>query len=310
MSAVRPPSPADDQLRRFLLGQLDEPAHQDIERACLDPDGETFAELEAAEDDLRADYAADRLTREERERFADRHLATRAGRERQAFINALADRARVRHGDATADAIAAAPSPAKWWRRPAMQVTIAAAALVLLAVSAVLLGTVHGLQRRLSRQSPSPQGGVVSSGGADEAARLRSALADEQARTADLSRQLAAAEKRTATPMLALWLTPGLTRAAGGMVPRVAEIEVGQGLRVHLSLPADGALSPIHVVALRDENGRAVWTSAPLTIRDRAVTVTVPGTLLTIGDYELVVRGGQTVRTVEDVAGYPIRITR
>ena len=92
---------SDDRLRRFLLGQLEESERQEIERACLDPDDATFAEVAAAEDELRADYAQGALTADERARFVERYLTTADGRSRQAFLSALVTKSQTPAASAT-----------------------------------------------------------------------------------------------------------------------------------------------------------------------------------------------------------------
>lgn len=295
---------SDDRLRRFLLGQLEESERQEIERACLDPDDATFAEIAAAEDELRADYAQGALSADERARFVERYLTTSDGRHRQDFMAALVAKATP----ATA-ATVAAPSRV-WWRRPGAQMGLAAAALILAALSGVMLGTVHGLQNRLARVETT-QGRTtppVGPGGSTELARVQADLAREQARAADLERRLVEAGARPRGPLLALWLAPGVTRGPGGEIPRVPEAEVAQGLRASLLLPPAIELPKTCAAALTDADGKIVWSSGALTPRDRAVTVTIPPALLRRGDYQIVVRGGDTAASLSDLATYDLRI--
>ena len=78
----------DDQIRRYLLGDLPEPEEREIEIAYFrDPD--LLARLELARDDLADDYAAMRLSPADREKFERRILATAEGVEQVAIARAL-----------------------------------------------------------------------------------------------------------------------------------------------------------------------------------------------------------------------------
>jgi hypothetical protein len=186
--------------------------------------------------------------------------------------------ARAKKAESTAPVIVPAVpvvpvAPRVWWRRPRAQAGLAAAALVLAAFSAVMLGTVHGLQNRLARLEGTQPRNPAAPG-----------------------------------PVLALWLPPGLTRAAGGEIPRLPEAEVAAGVRATLVLPATIAPPAAAAAALADADGKILWTSGALTLRDRTATVMIPAGLLRRGDFQIVLRGGVTTTTLVDLATYDIRV--
>lgn len=77
-----------DQIRRYLLGELDNGVRAEVEQRLLS-DGEVFEELLVAEDEIIDDYASGRLDPEERAAFEAHFLATPERQQKLRFARAL-----------------------------------------------------------------------------------------------------------------------------------------------------------------------------------------------------------------------------
>src|SRR5713226_4850751 len=77
-----------DQIRRYLLGELDDGTRAEVEQILLS-DGEVFGELLVAEDEIIDDYASGRLDPEERADFEAHFLATPERQQKLRFSRAL-----------------------------------------------------------------------------------------------------------------------------------------------------------------------------------------------------------------------------
>jgi hypothetical protein len=174
--------------------------------------------------------------------------------------------------EAPPTAAAPAARSVPWWRRPRGQAGLAAASLVLAAFSAVMLGTVHGLQRR--------------------ALRL----------------QDAATKAAAAAPSgpLAVWLAPGFASNSGAAA-RIPESDLARGLRATLALPS-GRPAPVYIASVRDAGGIDAWSSGPAVATGGRVTIVVPAGVLRGGEYRIVLRGGTAVASVTDVAVYKLTV--
>lgn len=162
--------------------------------------------------------------------------------------------------------------PVQWWRRPRAQAGLAVLSLALAAFAAVMLGTVHGLQRRVL-------------------------LLQEAA-------SKAAIDAPSSGP-LGVWLVPGSSSKSGA--GRLPETEVARGLRASLAVPS-GTPSAVYIAVVRDAAGSEIWSSIPVGAVGGRVTITVPAGLLRRGEYRIVLRGGSAAATVTDVATYDVSI--
>src|SRR2546430_7925764 len=77
-----------DQIRRYLLGELDDRTREKVEQRLLS-DGEMFEELLVAEDEIIDDYAGGRLDPEERADLEAHFLATPERQQKVRFARAL-----------------------------------------------------------------------------------------------------------------------------------------------------------------------------------------------------------------------------
>ena len=77
-----------NQIRRYLLGELDDGARAEVEQRLLS-DGEAFEQLLVAEDEIIDEYASGRLDAEERADFEAHFLATPERQQKVRFARAL-----------------------------------------------------------------------------------------------------------------------------------------------------------------------------------------------------------------------------
>lgn len=258
----------DDELVRYLLGELPEDAAERLdERSVMDDEFAT--RLRLAEDDLVDAYARGRLTGDRRRRFESFYMASPRRRQKVAFARELLDEVehevRRRQPDET---VTAGSGTLRWL--PAL-----AAAVALCLVTGWLYLRDAQLQAALSEA----QHRVAA---ADRrAAELSTELAAQQRAAA--AAQASLTEVRAAQPVapVALVLLPQ-TRGIGPM-PIVA---VGPESRtVPIELAIDAADRAAYAAALRDPaTNHIVWRSGPLAaVRSRAVpllAVAVPAALL------------------------------
>lgn len=288
----------EPRLVRFLLGgpDEDEDERRRVEIEFLENES-AFEDLLALEDELRFEYLQDRLSPEQRAGFEAKYLVTSEDRARLAFARALLHRART---PAATPPATAAPVRAAWWQRPALGFALAAT-LVLAASTAWLFTATRRMQREietlradLARTSSWP----------DEARRLQDELTRERARRERLEQQIAqTTSSGPPAPVFALALAPGLSRSPGTEAPRAGLEAVREGLRLDLRLPAD-ARAAAYRIALRDADGRDLWVGLNVQRSGTTASVTIPGSVLGRGDYEVVLRGADARGRSEDLASY------
>ena len=129
-----------DQIRRYLLGELDDRTRAEVEQKLLS-DGEVFEELLVAEDEIIDDYASGKLDPEERADFEAHFLATPERQQKLRFARAL-----HRHALTFANERETVKQPvirSLWFNRPWL--SWAATAVVVLAL---MVGTVWFLRSR------------------------------------------------------------------------------------------------------------------------------------------------------------------
>jgi hypothetical protein len=295
-----PLSDTDRRLTRFLLGGLPDAERREIELAFLEHD-DTFADLVALEDELRFAYLENALDPEDRARFEARYLATPEDREKLAMARTLLDRVA-----AEGTRIAQPAAVPAWWRRPSVQFALAAATLVLAVASAWLFTEL----RRVRRDVESMRAEIAARTPADEVARLRNELGAERRLREALEQQ--ARGKEPPPPfeaVLALVLTPGLSRSSGADVPRVSLGAVTGSLRLELTLPKDAAF-PTYAATLLDADGRQLLATRNLRASNATVGTIVPRRLLARADYEVVLHGVDAAGRSESLANYYFRVSR
>lgn len=275
MPPVRRESVRDDEIIRYLLGELpDDDAERLDEQSVVDDD--FAARLRAAEDDSIDAYASGRLSGDRLKRFEAFYLASPHRRDRAAFarrfLSAVDDDARARQQRV------AVP------RRPASELSssvswvrswgLAAAAVVLLAVGALV---VADTRLRDSLRDASQR---VTAADA-RVATLANQLTAERKATAAAEAALARAHAAGSASGVALVLLPQ-TRGVG-TVPIVG---VGpDATTVSVVLAIEGTAHGSYDATLKDPAGnQVVWRGGPFAAEEeppaRLVSVALPARLL------------------------------
>jgi hypothetical protein len=297
-------SPSDQQIVRYLLGQLSGDEAERIEELSV-TDDVMAQRIAAVEHDLVDAYVNGTLTGETRARFEEWYLASPLRREKVQFAESL-QRAR-------GPAPVSVPAPMRG--TPRFSWGLAAAASLLLAVSGLL--TFQMLRMRDDMTS---------------AQEARTALIG---RTQDLERQLA--EQRTATAAAATELarlrettgqtsTPGATPTvlatlllapqtrSVGPLPTLVVRHGADADTVAVDLLLEATDFPRYRAVLKDSSGTTIlWRSDQLTASTAGgvstVTVPVPARALKADTYLIQVSGiREPSRGAEPVGTYAFRI--
>jgi hypothetical protein len=311
-------------LRRYLLAALPDDQREQIEAAYLSNDG-AFEQLQIAEDDLIDAYVYGDLDAEDRERFEHAFLTSQRRRERLALASALRREAEAAGLSAPAARAAgqlddvgsswasrlvgwvSAPSVPRWAFLSAALAVVATASWLGLR-ELQLRESIGRLQTDRSRL-------------AQETVSLRERLEAESRRADSLASRLeraAAAQPgaQAASPSSSLiasfLLSPGLVRGASN---RNAVQLTGDTALVRLLLELDSDSHPRYRPVLETASGDEVWRARPLAARSSGngsviVTLDLPSTLLTDGDYVLTLSGIAANGRSDDVADYAFRVTR
>jgi anti-sigma factor RsiW len=307
---------ADETLRQFVLGALDDRARLAIE-ARLVTEPETFEALQLAEGALAEAYVDGELSPEDRQRF-ERYYLTTAERCRQVTVLRLV-RDRARPGFRAPPPVRTIVSMNPAGRRAASRMppawTLALAGSLCLAVgwSAWLMVQQASLEREFA---------AVTRHRADQQrslAQMSEELARLSARTAGLDGSAIAASAGAAArrhglvsspdaPVPEYQLRAGVLRGADALGP--VAIPSGAAV-VRLRLPLPDPAFPTYHAAVFGEDGRELWSVSRLvadtTSGARALCVVAPSELLPPGDYEVRVTGVASDGRQRAVATYPFR---
>jgi anti-sigma factor RsiW len=275
MPPVRRESARDDEIIRYLLGELpDDDAERLDEQSVVDDD--FAARLRAAEDDLIDAYASGQLSGDRLKRFEAFYLASPHRRDRVAFarrfLPAIDDDARARQQRVPVPRRAGSelPASASWVRRWGL----AAAAVIFLAFGALLISDarLRGSLREASQRATAADARVATL--ADQLAAARQATAAAEA-------SLARAHATVSTSVVALVLLPQ-TRGVG----TIPIIDVApDATTVDLALAIEGAARGPYDAALKDPAGnQVVWRGGPFAAEEAQpaplVSVALPAHLL------------------------------
>lgn len=291
---------SSDQAKRmtqYLLGQLSEEEQTELERQYLADDG-LFEELAAVEDDLRDAYARGELSSPDRKAFEQRLLTAPGQQTHQEFARSLCrylkktenmGTVRVRHTGSYTSSPPPMHSASKW--KSLLGRLAARPRLVFVPVlSMILLAALAGSWWRRSRSihpPPSSQtaSGNIPGGGAHSTGGQ-------------------GAETRT----MAFVLERGLLRGGEESEPLVIPPEVRQ-VRLEARVEAD---YPRYEAVLETVEGKRIWSKRDLQAEGfsggKRVSLTLSSSLLTPGDYILIVRGQPTAGAAETVAEYAFRV--
>jgi hypothetical protein len=328
----------NDQIRRYLLGDLSEQEREQTERRLMSDD-ELYQQLLVAEDELIDEYVSDELPEQERAKFSRHFLNVPELRQDVRFTAALR-----KHALETAAQEVGAQEPAPpprvspfnrlrmLFMRPALGASLAAALLAAVILGGWLAAQNSQLRREISqlsaRQTPAP---------APES-DLRERLALEQHRSEQLSAELrrqqellaeesrklqavqesqtrqqnAGARGQAQRPgiaaFVALALTPGAVRETGEL-QKVSLLPDTREVRIRLDLAKGGYRS--YRTALRTSDGREVWTARGLRATGaKFVQVNIPAGLLTPDDYQILLSGVASSGKTEELDSYYFRVLR
>lgn len=271
-----------NRLRHFLLGALPEAEREAIEDRLLD-DADLFTALTEAEDDLIEEFARGELTPEERAQLERGLLSLPAMRRRAELLRTL--QVSVRTSDQP-PILEPKPSffASRFWRFAAV-----AGALIVLAGAAWWL-----IRARVSaprRQDP------VTAGVNQPATPTPSAVplpVNTPAPEPTGGTKLPPVNENEVPPpptqptVATLVLIGGMTRGEG--VGAVLELDPEVTV-VQIELTLESTDYRQYRASLFDENGRQLWRSGVIRPRGTAVTIGIPGSLFSAGDYRIKLEG-------------------
>jgi len=313
-------------IAQYLLGELPEEQQVAIEDRAFE-DKEYLATITAVENDLIDEYVRQELSETERVRFEDRFLASADRRKRVEFARALASLP----SEATVSEQRVI-TPARFsWREsleafirrlsPVGRFATAAVMLLVLAGGAWLIFETLRLRNQLTHMQAENQSRH------NERQALEQRVELERRRNAELSAQLNQEKQQreqadeslrqlseagdAATPqprpiIASLTLLPGLSRG-GGERPSLVLQENARLVRLQIGIEPEEQYKTF-AVELRPNAGRQIWSRENLSAKNRrgarAITLTVPATILKPGQYELRLTGVAETGASEDVGFY------
>lgn len=313
----------DDQLMiGYLLGQLSEDEQTQVEDRFL-RDPEYLDRLKALEQDLNDEYARGEMTVQERQQLETRMAASPEWRRRTIFAKALmtldgesaplAETSRNSPGNSfLAVIMASLRSPS-----PAVSFSLAAAFVIALGSCVWLLLETSRLRSQIAdlsaRQAETEQ----------REGEQRQKAADERTRSDNLARELESERRRLgqlemqgsnslAPSILSFILTPGVSRGSG----ESARLLIASGTKqIRLQPYLEGAPDYHKYRAeLRTIADRIVLTKDNLVAKQtrlgKSLFLIVPASLLSDGDYEVVVSGIAGSSRSEHVGSYYFSVAR
>jgi len=290
-------------LRRYLLGQSNVDERSAVERRLM-TDQQFLDDLTRAEEELIDEYARGNLAPDEKDRFEALFLNAPERREKIAFAQAF-NRYLDRHPTA-APAQSRAHAPSVWWRRAALG--LSAAVVLVVSLSAFFYWRIVQLRGQLAsvdlQRAASEKNGK----------KLSDQLKEQQNRNQDLQREIAGLRDRTpSSDLLALRLASGWTRGSG-QLPTARLLASTKRLRLDLTLDRDVLPHKSYQAQLQTLDGESLWSSNKLlarTIGARSlISVNVPASVLSPGDFRIALNGLAANGTAGEVATFYFRIEK
>ena len=299
-----------ERLRQYLLGVLPETEQTALEDEFLNHE-DSFEQMVAAENELVDGYVRNQLTAQERRQFEQHYLAHPDRRERVRFAQTLL--AKIdQQSESAAEPIAASRKVAgkTSWRQKLSdffqpgnwQLNWAASvALLLLAVTAGVLylrtRPNPNSQNVATRETPAPPTPSPSASALVQPSVLPSPVAAE----------------KPGSIFATLALTVGGLRGEGnGQASRLALSPNVNFVRLQLRLRRLDY--PSYRVSLSPIGGAEVWRKqglkSTLSATGESITVTVPASKLSAGDYLLTIRGVIKEGDIEEVGKSSFRVAR
>jgi len=291
-------------LRRYLLGQNNVDERSAVEHRLM-TDQQYLDELARAEEELIDEYARGDLAPDQKGRFEALFLNVPERREKIAFAQAF-NRYLARHAIVPAEK---SPEriPSVWWRRAI--IGLSAAAVLLLALASVFFYWKMAQVRTQLVNSELQR--VVSEKNAET---LSDQLIEQQKHNQELQQEIASLRDTTASPdpsLSTLRLNSGWTRG-GGQLPTTRLSPSTKRLRLDLTLDPDATLHSSYQAQLQTVDGGSLWSSKKLLARTKGarslISVNVPASVLTAGDFRIALNGLGANGGSEQVATYYFRI--
>jgi len=317
----------EQQIRRFLLGELPDSQQVELERRFFEDDS-AYKQMLAIQEELADDYVRDHLRSSERNLFVQNFLRSSLRRERVDYAAAFA-----RALEAPDDLSVEAPSRASWTEvlssffRPNLQFALVSSVLAVVLLAA--LGWLVLQNRRLTQRTDElsqQNDSLIKQVGTNQAETLSKqtelqnevaaqraqasslqATLDEKQRELDKLKVNPGRDKGTSSGTLASFvLSAGLTRGEDEpeklIIPAAARI-----VQLHLNLERVENYRE-YVAEIRTARGNLVWSRRGLKLSGSnygAVVVAVPAALLTNGEYEIALKGS-SAGSVEAIGYYYI----
>lgn len=314
----------DQNLTRYLLGDLAEPERSDLEERYFN-DPQLFERLVEVENKLVDDYARGELPTELRTQFENAYLTDPVRRERLKFASALVTRLDGR----SSDAAAAPPAKTTWWqnalaklrgRTPVYRYALALSSLVILLFAAWFVFGAWRRQRDAARLQA-------------EATRQERERTEqrqgEQKPTPDVAGGQNVNQQPTPpTPVPSVSPTPtpeegprsvtlaltfgGVRGGGGGQTPTLMLAPATTQVRLVLALNDNDY--PAYRASLQNADGAQVYQQPnvkPSASKQGATFVfTVPAQKLPPGEYVLKLSGINPDGEIDDLSKSPFRIVR
>lgn len=307
---------------RYLLADLPEDEQARLEDRAFS-DREYLQNIEDAENDLIDDYVRGALSDAQRRQFESRFLASAERQKKVEFARALA---RV----VPATEAATQPEAVPWWEplttflrglNPALQFSMAAAALLFVFGAAWLFTVTRGLRTQVAqlqaeRQTRQQQEETLRQQAAGERARsaeLTRQLERERAHSQELARRLerdrARGSATGASFFASLFLPPGIGRGDERPAterPKLAVPPAARTARLRVGLEREDDFKSYRVEI--SAQGRPVWAQDRLRPQpSRAgpiINLSIPVEALNAGQYELTLKGVTDSQQTEVVRYY------
>lgn len=328
----------EDDIRRYLLGELSDDEQEQIESRLL-ADDDFYQQVLVAEDELTYEFVCDELTEQEKKSFHRHVLPVPERREDIKFARVL--RKYVRENTPRVIKTATARKERTSWlepfaalfRRPIVGFTLATLLLLAIALAAWTVIQNRRLRDQIAqseaqqRLPPAPAPDLQEQLAAERqrTAELADELRHEQELRASAEQNLAAAEQQaqkaavsgtppqtSAATIVSFLLIPGVSRDSGdGEVKKISVPRGAREIRLQLDLAASNYGR--YRAALKTVEGqKELLVKGMLRARAGAggttVSLNVPAKFLHRGDYQIELSGQTSTAQYEEIDTYYFRV--
>ncbi len=284
----------DQRSIRYLLGELNEEEQTELEDAYFSDDA-FFEHLAAVETELIDSYVQGELSAGMRARFEGRYLGSPRQVERIQFARRLLQEKQITRPETV--------ERKGWWRRygmlPSLRKPLIAfpVAVIAVAVAVSVVWWTYRPDRAETTETP------------------KAHLQPSPGKRGPPTRKGPEVPSLPAAPVpesgiVALSLTPGLTRSAGEGVELT--IKPSDTL-IRFTVEYEGEVFAAYRVVIRTPEGRELWRESglkPVLPGGRRVVAIMPADKLPSGDYVLTLSAAPSTGVFEDVADYSFRVAK